>query len=137
MTASTHTDLQISGMHCASCSARLEKVLNQLPEVIATVNIATEKAHIDYNPKRTDLDALIKAVQGAGFDAHPLRDFAVEKQARMAAYRREQMQFAIAVLLTLPLLMEMLLMFFGTHMMLPGWLQFALATPVQFWSGWR
>ena len=137
MTASTHTDLQISGMHCASCSARLEKVLNQLPEVIATVNIATEKAHIDYNPKRTDLDALIKAVQGAGFDAHPLRDFAVEKQARIAAYRREQMQFAIAVLLTLPLLVEMLLMFFGIHMMLPGWLQFALATPVQFWSGWR
>jgi Cu+-exporting ATPase len=101
------------------------------------VNIATEKAHIDYNPKRTDLDALIKAVQGAGFDAHPLRDFAVEKQARMAAYRREQMQFAIAVLLTLPLLVEMLLMFFGVHMMMPGWLQFALATPVQFWSGRR
>ena len=137
MTASTHTDLQISGMHCASCSARLEKVLNQLPEVMATVNIATEKAHIDYNPKRTDLAALINAVQGAGFDAHPLRDFAVEKQARIAAYRREQRQFAFAVLLTLPLVVEMLLMFFDIHMMLPGWLQFALATPVQFWSGWR
>lgn len=137
MTASTHIDLQISGMHCASCSARLEKVLNQLPEVAAAVNIATEKAHIDYNPKRTDLAALIKAIQGAGFDAHPLRDFAVEKQARIAAYRREQRQFAIAVLLTLPLLVEMLLMFFGVHMMMPGWLQFALATPVQFWSGRR
>src|SRR3990167_4524426 len=137
MTASTHIDLQISGMHCASCSARLEKVLNQLPEVVATVNIATEKAHIDYNPKRTDLAALINAVQGAGFDAHPLRDFAVEKQARIAAYRREQRQFAFAVLLTLPLVVEMLLMFFDIHMMLPGWLQFALATPVQFWSGWR
>ncbi|MDO8293144.1 MAG: heavy metal translocating P-type ATPase [Gallionella sp.] len=137
MAASTHVDLQISGMHCASCSARLEKVLNQLPEVAAAVNIATEKAHIDYNPKRTDLAALIKAIQGAGFDAHPLRDFAVEKQARIAAYRSEQWQFAIAVLLTLPLLVEMLLMFFGVHMMLPGWLQFALATPVQFWSGWR
>ncbi|MDP2759117.1 MAG: heavy metal translocating P-type ATPase [Sideroxyarcus sp.] len=137
MAAPTHIDLQITGMHCASCSARLEKVLNQLPEVAAAVNIATEKAHIDYNPKRTDLDALIKAVQGAGFDAHPLRDFAVEKQARIAAYRSEQRQFAIAVLLTLPLLVEMLLMFFGIHMMLPGWLQFALATPVQFWSGRR
>ena len=137
MTAPAHIDLQITGMHCASCSARLEKVLNQLPEVAATVNIATEKAHIDYNPKQTDLDALIKAVQGAGFDAHPLRDFAVEKQARMDAYRREKIQFFIAVLLTLPLLVEMLLMFFGIHAMLPGWLQFALATPVQFWSGRR
>ena len=165
-----HIDLQISGMHCASCSARLEKTLNQLPEVQATVNIATEKAHIDYDPKQTDLAALIKAVQSAGFDASPLRDFAAEKQARLAAYRREQVQFAVAVLLTLPLLVEMLLMFFGIHLMpqhgqapsltegeaawrllpqsagfasnvsqplLPGWLQFALATPVQFWSGRR
>ena len=137
MVAPTHIDLQITGMHCASCSARLEKVLNQLPEVKAAVNIATEKAHIDYDPKQTDLATLIKAVQGAGFDAHPLRDFAAEKRDRLAAYRREQAQFAIAALLTLPLLGEMLLMFFGIHAMMPGWLQFALATPVQFWSGWR
>ena len=137
MTATTHIDLQISGMHCASCSARLEKVLNKLPEVTAAVNIATEKAHIGYNPQQTDLAALIKTIQGAGFDAHPLRDFAAEKQVRMAAYRREQIQFFIAALLTLPLLVEMLLMFFGIHMMLPSWLQFALATPVQFWSGRR
>ena len=135
--SATHTDLQISGMHCASCSARLEKVLNQLPGVAATVNIATEKAHIAYDPRQTEIATLIKAVQGAGFDAHPLRDFAAEKQARAAAYRREQLQFGIAALLTLPLLVEMLLMFAGIHAMLPGWLQFALATPVQFWSGWR
>ncbi|WP_435626867.1 heavy metal translocating P-type ATPase [Candidatus Ferrigenium straubiae] len=137
MAGPAHIDLQITGMHCASCSARLEKVLNQLPEVAATVNIATEKAHIDYNPQQTDLAALIKAVQGAGFDAAPLRDFAAEKQARLVAYRREQVQFAIAVLLSLPLLMEMLLMFFGVHLMMPGWLQWLLATPVQFWSGRR
>ena len=137
MDTPTHTDLQISGMHCASCSARLEKVLNQLPGVAATVNIATEKAHIAYDPRQTEIATLIKAVQGAGFDAHPLRDFAAEKQARAAAYRREQLQFGIAALLTLPLLVEMLLMFAGIHAMLPGWLQFALATPVQFWSGWR
>src|SRR3989338_5152069 len=137
MTAPTHLDLQISGMHCASCSARLEKVLNKLPEVAATVNIATEKAHISYNPQQTDLAALIKAIQGAGFDAHPLRDFAAEKQARIAAYRREQMQFIVAALLTLPLVVEMLLMFIGIHAMLPGWLQWLLATPVQFWSGRR
>ncbi len=137
MATPTHIDLQITGMHCASCSARLEKVLNQLPEVAATVNIATEKAHIAYNPRQTSLADLTKAIQGAGFDAHPLRDFAAEKQARAAAYRQEQIQFLIAVLLTLPLLAEMLLMFVGIHAMLPGWLQWLLATPVQFWSGRR
>jgi Cu+-exporting ATPase len=133
----THIDLQITGMHCASCSARLEKVLNKLPEVAATVNIATEKAHIAYDPQQTDIADLIKAVQGAGFDAHRMRDFAAEKQQRAAAYRKEQIQFIIAVLLTLPLLVEMLLMFAGIHAMLPGWLQWLLATPVQFWSGRR
>jgi Cu+-exporting ATPase len=132
-----HTDLQITGMHCASCSARLEKVLNQLPEVAATVNIATEKAHIAYNPHETSLADLIKAIQGAGFDAHLLRDFAAEKLARAATYRQEQIQFFISVLLTLPLLVEMLLMFLGIHAMLPGWLQWLLATPVQFWIGRR
>ncbi|HEU0189288.1 MAG TPA: heavy metal translocating P-type ATPase [Gallionella sp.] len=137
MTSPTHIDLQITGMHCASCSARLEKVLNKLPEVAATVNIATEKAHIAYDPHRTDIAGLIKAVQGAGFDAHPMRDFAAEKKERAAAYRQEQIQFFIAVLLTLPLLAEMLLMFAGIHAMLPGWLQWLLATPVQFWSGRR
>src|SRR5574340_1125302 len=137
MATPTHIDLQITGMHCASCSARLEKVLNKLPEVAATVNIATEKAHIAYDPRQTDLADLIKAVQGAGFDAHPLRDFAAEKKERAAAYRQEQIQFFVAVLLTLPLLAEMLLMFAGIHAMLPGWLQWLLATPVQFWSGRR
>ncbi len=130
-------DLQVTGMHCANCSARLEKILNQLPEVQATVSIATEKAHIAFNPEKTGLDELIKSIQAAGFDAHPVRDFAAEKQARVAAYRVQQRQFIISVLLTAPMLVEMLLMFSGIHLMLPGWLQFLLATPVQFWIGRR
>lgn len=131
------TDLQVTGMHCGSCSARLEKVLNLLPEVEASVSIATEKAHISFNPNSSSLADLIKAIQGAGFDAHPLRDFAAEKQARAATLRQQQRQFIFSVLLTAPLLMEMLLMVAGVHLALPGWLQFAFATPVQFWIGWR
>ena len=137
MPHSAQIDLQVTGMHCASCSTRLEKVLNQLPDVISTVNITTEKAHIAYNPESTPLAELIKAIQGAGFDAHPLRDFAAEKQARAALYRREKIRFVFSVLLTLPLLVEMLLMLFGWHTPLPGWSQWLLATPVQFWIGWR
>jgi len=61
MTASTHTDLQITGMHCASCSARLEKALNKLPGVSAVVNIATEKASIAFDPQLSDVERLIAA----------------------------------------------------------------------------
>ncbi|MDO8208578.1 MAG: heavy metal translocating P-type ATPase [Gallionella sp.] len=132
-----HTDLQVTGMHCASCSARLEKVLNQLPDVAASVSIATEKAHIAYNPDQITIAELIKVIQGTGFNAHALRDFAAEKQARAAALQSQQRQFSIAAVLTAPLAVEMLLMFAGVHFMLPTWLQFLLATPVQFWIGAR
>jgi len=132
-----HADLQISGMTCVRCAARVEKVLNSITEVSATVNFATEKARVDFNPKFTNVSALIAAVQGAGYNAHPMRDFAAEKEIRAQAYRHERTQFVIALLLTAPLLLEMAMMFVGLHAMLPAWLQWLLATPVQFWIGKR
>ena len=133
----SHIQLQITGMHCASCSARLEKVLNKLPDVQARVSIATEVAQVDFDANTTPVTALIKAVQGAGFDAHVARDFVAEKAARVALLQHEQTHFFIAAALTTPLLLGMVLMAFGIHFMLPAWLQFLLATPVQFWIGSR
>ncbi len=132
-----HTELQITGMTCVACAARIEKVLNRIPEVSAAINFATEKARIDFNPESTDIPALIAVVRRAGFDAHPMRDFDAEKRARAEAYRHELAQFIISLLLTAPLLLEMGLMLFGLHAMLPVWLQWLLATPVQFWIGKR
>ena len=132
-----HTELQVTGMHCAACSARLEKALNLLPAVEASVSIATEKASITYDAGRISVEQLIKAIQSTGFNAHLLRDFAAEKQARLMTLQTQQRQFIISILLTAPLLIEMLLMFSGVNFMLPYWLQFALATPVQFWIGRR
>jgi len=137
MSSSQHTELQITGMHCASCSSRLEKALNQLSEVSAVVNIATEKASVSYNASSTNIDALITAVRDTGFDAHVARDFAAEKQEKEAIYRREKLQFYISVALTSPLILEMLLMLSGVHFAMPLWLQWLLATPVQFWVGAR
>lgn len=135
------TELQLTGMTCVACAARIEKVLNRMPDVSATVNFATEKARIEFDQQNTDLAALIAAVQRAGFDAHPVRDFAAEKQARAAAYRHERLRFIISLLLTAPLLVEMILMLpvwdTHTHGTLPIWLQALLATPVQFWIGKR
>jgi Cu+-exporting ATPase len=137
MTTQQHADLQITGMHCASCSSRLEKALNLLPEVTAVVNIATEKASITFNPATTAVAALINAVRNTGFDAHVARDFAAEKQAKIAQYQREQLKFFISVLLISPLIFEMVSMFIGIHFPLPVWGQWLLATPVQFWAGAR
>lgn len=134
-------ELQLTGMTCVACASRIEKVLNRMPNVSATVNFATEKARIEFDQQNTDLAALIAAVQRAGYDAHPVRDFAAEKQERAAAYRHERLQFIISLLLTAPLLVEMLYMLpvwnSHAHGLLPLWLQGLLATPVQFWIGRR
>ena len=133
----TQTDLQISGMRCASCSARLEKVLNQLPNVLAVVNIATEKASVTFDAEQINLEAVIAVIEHAGFGAHLMRDFAAERADRAAAFRHEQLQFVISALLTAPMLLEMMAMFLNFHWMLPSWLPVVLATPVQFWIGKR
>lgn len=132
-----HADLQIVGMRCASCSGRLEKALNQLPDVTAVVNLATEKASVTFDPTRTNVDALIKAVRDTGFDAHVTRDFAAEKADRVKDFEKEKLRFFISVALITPMLLSMLLMFFEVHLPIPTWVQWALATPVQFWIGAR
>lgn len=137
MSSLQHTEFQITGMRCASCSARLEKSLNQLPEVTAVVNIATEKASIVFNADTSNIPALLAAIRDTGFDAHVARDFAAEKQTKDALYRHEKIQFYISAALITPLLLEMILMLFGVHLNIPVWLQWLLATPVQFWAGAR
>jgi len=132
-----HAELQITGMTCVVCASRVEKVLNRLPDVSASVNFATEKALIDFNPQSAEMGVFIAAVQRAGYAAHPLRDFAAEKAQRAAAYRHERIQFVIALSLTAPLLLEMVFMLLGLPSVLPVWLQWLFATPVQFWIGKR
>ena len=98
-------ELQLTGMTCVACAARIEKVLNRMPNVTASVNFATEKARIEFDQQNTDMAALIAAVQRAGFDAHPVRDLATEKLEHAAAYRAQRLQFFISLLLTAPLLL--------------------------------
>ena len=135
-------DLLISGMTCAACSGRLEKVLSRLPGVErAVVNLATEKATVTAPSGVVSLELLIDSVAKAGFVAEPATT-ATEQQAVLEAKaqqraRRELIQLVIAIVLTLPLALPMLLMLFGVDAALPAWWQLALATPVQFWIGGR
>ncbi len=134
-------ELAIGGMTCAACSARIEKQLNKLPGVEATVNLATEKAHVRYVPGLADAGRLIETVVKAGYTATVSGDEtrATEKARKLAVYRNELTRFWISAALTLPLVAQMAFMFgAGAHEdVLPRWLQLVLATPVQFWIGWR
>ncbi len=141
MTRLQTVELAIGGMTCAACSTRIERALNKLPGVEATVNLPAERAHIRYDPAQTDVDRLIATIVKTGFTATPsTADTREEEQARKrAAYRAEVKRFWIALALTLPLIIQMFFMFGsdGHADLLPRWLQFLLATPVQFWIGWR
>ena len=145
-------DLALEGMTCAACATRIEKVLNRLPETQAAVNFATESAQVRFDPVSTPVEALLAAVERAGYKARVKADAQkerAEEQARRAsAYRSLRREFVIAALLTLPLVAQMIPAFLGQepltwfgpgahHDVLPRWLQFALATPVQFWIGRR
>jgi P-type Cu+ transporter len=132
--------LQISGMTCAACSGRIEKALNKLPGVTASVNLATETAHVSFNPALETVEDLIAAVVRAGYGASEISEAtrAEEKERRLAAYQAEMRMFWVSAILTLPLLLQMVTMFSGGHEdVLPRWLQLLLATPVQFWIGKR
>lgn len=133
-------EFSIGGMTCAACSARLEKVLNRQPGMQANVNLAAERARIRL-AGTADEAAVIAAVAKAGFSAALVdgQTRAREKAEKQRVYRQEIRQFQIAVALSLPLVGQMFFMFgeHGQHNELPRWLQFLLATPVQFWIGWR
>ena len=134
---SVDTTLSISGMTCASCAGRVEKALSGVPGVLqASVNLATETALVR-TAGNADTGALVQAVERAGYKAAP--DSAVEPGAAAAPdpVARDAWQIGVAVALTLPLVLPMVLELFGMHLMLPAWVQWLLATPVQFWIGAR
>ena len=128
-------DLGIGGMTCASCVARVEKALKKVPGVQnANVNLATESARVTYAGGEDMAPALRRAVRDAGYEPRAA-DAALD--APDAGPWAGFAPIAIGLLLCAPLVLPMLLMPFGIHWMLPAWVQFALATPVQFWLGAR
>ncbi|MCF8179183.1 MAG: heavy metal translocating P-type ATPase, partial [Sulfuritalea sp.] len=134
-------ELSIGGMTCAACSARIEKQLNKLPGVEATVNFASEKAHVRYVPGLTNAERLVATVVKTGYTA-TVSDSDTrteEKERKLAVYRAELTRFWISAALTLPLVAQMAFMFGAEQHadVIPRWLQLLLATPVQFWIGWR
>jgi P-type Cu+ transporter len=126
--------LQIDGMHCASCAARVERGLNRVDGVSASVNYLTEQATVRCPPGLA-LEELVGAVESAGYRAHPAdhdHDGGQHHHDEPAGPLRRRL--AVAVVLTVPVVlvgMISALRFSGWE-----WASLALATPVVFYSGW-
>ena len=127
-------DLAITGMTCASCVGRVEQALGKVPGVLkATVNLATERAAVRAASGALAVDELIVAIKRAGYEASVIGD----ANAKPKSFVNPALPVVLAAILSFPLLLPMLAEPFGLHAMLPGWIQFLLATPVQFVLGAR
>ncbi len=146
--AGDRLELDLTGMTCAACAARIEKVLNRVPGVHASVNFATEIAAVRFEPSVATTEQMIAAVTRAGYGASIRHDSAAERAEAKARKAREDQslrrEFIASALLTLPLLAQMAPMLMSGHLfsdshadLIPRWWQLALATPVQFWIGRR
>src|SRR6478609_6115780 len=134
ITPNSTLDLGVGGMTCASCVNRVEKALKKVPGVQdATVNLATESARVVFAPSEEIEARIRRAVRNAGYEPRAAEQREPENLSPWAGFA----PVAIGLALSLPLLLPMLAEPFGQHWMLPAWLQFVLATPVQFVLGAR
>jgi len=129
--ATTHVDLALEGMTCATCAGRIEGALATVPGVTATVNFATERASVDVDGE-TDSSALISAVVKVGYGARVIdrdvRDTEPPVDPVLTA------RVALSLVLTVPVLLVSMipaLQFDGYQ-----WVAAALATPVVSWAAW-
>ena len=128
-------DIGIGGMTCASCVARVEKALKKVPGVdAATVNLATESAHVTVCSLDTSEGVLRRAIRDAGYEPLATSDTeAMQASSPWAGFAPVGIGLTLSAPLVLPMVGDLL----GQHWMLPAWLQFVLATPVQFILGAR
>ncbi len=132
-------NLDISGMSCASCAARIETALKAVSGVQnASVNLVTERASIQV-VKGLPVATLIAAIQQAGYAASQTAFNSSMSASPSKTVKRfpDWWPVFVAALLSLPMVLGMLLGMLGMDWMIPAWLQFLLATPVQFWLGAR
>ncbi|GBR18962.1 heavy metal translocating P-type ATPase [Asaia spathodeae] len=131
--AHSEVTLLIGGMSCAACSARVEKILNRLPGVTASVNLATEQALVQVVNGAADETVLVRAIEKAGFSAEPAQEQAPSRKDG-SEQRRAVIDLAITALFCLPFLIGMIGMAVGRHDLVPLWLQGICASVVQIYS---
>ncbi|MDP2076202.1 cation-translocating P-type ATPase [Hydrogenophaga sp.] len=138
--APAQIDLGIGGMTCASCVLRVEKALKKQPGVSeATVNLATESARVLMVDGETpeSLARVKRAVRDAGYEPRSMEAMDAAAEKRWMGVSVDFLPVLIGIVLSAPLVLPMVGDLFGKHWMLSAWMQFVLATPVQFVLGAR
>ena len=140
MATSTHTlqqlDLAVSGMTCGACAAKIEKGLNELDGVRATVNYATESARVEFDPAAVNPERVLKAVSELGYGARKLHDVTPDELAREDAERLASLRLRLIVVAALGV--PVILVSMISPLMFNGWQWFALvaSAPVVTWGAW-
>ncbi len=145
--ATARVELPITGMTCANCAATVERTLNKkVPGVVkAAVNFASERAHVEYIPSLVDIDTIARAVEDAGYGVVLPQEVEDEEDAELSARKAEirdqTRKFLVGILFAGPLFVLSMGRDFGllgpwSHEPWVNWLFLALATPVQFYTGW-
>jgi Cu+-exporting ATPase len=140
-------EMPVTGMTCANCAANIERTLNKKTSgvVNAAVNFASERVSVEYIPGVLNVDEIVAAIEKAGYGAIPPEDGLdgedAEQKARDAEIKDQTRKFAVGVLFALPLFVFSMGRDFGligpwSHAPWVNWLFLALATPVQFYTGW-
>jgi P-type Cu+ transporter len=135
--------IQITGMTCAACAARIEKGLNKLDGIAnATVNLALETAIVEYYPSAVSVQDMMKKIENLGYKAEQKQEHGKEfVDHREKEIQRQKQKFIISLIFSLPLLWSMAGHFSFTdfiyvpELFMNPWVQFAFATPVQFGIG--
>lgn len=135
-------DLKISGMSCAACAAKIEKRLSKMEGVIkAAVNLATEKASIEYLPSRVKTSDVVKTIEALGYKAEKAEEESRdrEKEQREKEIKKLRIELIASALLSSPLIMAMLLTLVNLDIAFlhNEYFQLIVATPVQFIIGFR
>jgi P-type Cu+ transporter len=145
--ATARAEFSLTGMTCANCAMTIERTLKKkVPGVVtASVNFASDKASVQYVPAVTTVEAMIAAIQRAGYNAFPTGETEEEEDAEQTARRAEiagqTRKFLVGLACTLPLFLlsmgrDLGLVGSWSHAAWVNWLFLTLATPVQFYTGW-
>jgi Cu+-exporting ATPase len=140
-------EFPVTGMTCTNCAANIERALNKKVTgvVSAAVNFATERVSVEYIPGVSNIDDIVAAIEKAGYGAIPPEDGLdeedTEQKARDAEIKDQTRKFVMGVLFALPLFVFSMGRDFSligpwSHAPWVNWLFWALATPVQFYTGW-